>query len=264
MKENMSTILTARRNYLKNIIEKMKRRTNGEEINCSIRAISHGKGYQYYKRDANGISYIKAGDIDFVRKRVQLEYDTKVLRTAEQECRKIENLVKVYEGSVVEDIYDMMPAGKRILVKPEVLSDEEYLKQWKDKAYEHLGFRDNAPEYYSAKGERMRSKSEVIIANLLDRLNIDYKYEMPLQLNHIGIVHPDFTILNVKARKEIYWEHLGMLDDQVYRNNAINKIRCYENSGYFMGDKLMITAESSNCPLDINIIEKKIRHILEI
>ena len=75
MKENISTILTARRNYLKNIIEKMKRRTNGEEINYSIRAISHGKGYQYYKRDANGISYIKAGDIDFVRKRVQLEYD---------------------------------------------------------------------------------------------------------------------------------------------------------------------------------------------
>ncbi len=41
-----------------------------------------------------------------------------------------------------------------------------------NQSYEKMSFREDAPEYYSNKGERMRSKSEVIIANLLDKLGI--------------------------------------------------------------------------------------------
>lgn len=224
----------------------------------------HGRGYQYYKKDANGICYIKAKDIEDVKKKVQLEYDQKVLKVAENEYKKIVSLLNAYGKGCPEDIYGMMPVGKQLLIDPIKISDKEYIKRWNEATYEALGFRENAPEYYSSKGERMRSKSEVIIANLLDKLKLNYKYEKPLMLRHIGTVHPDFTILDVRNRREIYLEHLGMLDDQSYRNNAIMKIRDYESSGYYIGDSLIVTAESLNCPLDIKSVERKIRHTLSL
>lgn len=52
----------------------------------------------------------------------------------------------------------------------------------------------------------MRSKSEVIIADLLNKEGIPYRYEFPLYLKEFNTVYPDFTILNVRKRKEIYWE----------------------------------------------------------
>lgn len=77
-----------------------------------------------------------------------------------------------------------------------------------DKRFEYRGkgFDESTSEFYTAKGEKVRSKSEVIIADVLSREGIPYRYEYPLYLKGIGKVHPDFTVLNVKQRKEIYWE----------------------------------------------------------
>ena len=65
-------------------------------------------------------------------------------------------------------------------------------------------------EFYSNNGVRVRSKSELIIANLLEQYDVPYKYEMPLSLDENGIVRPDFIALNVRLRSEYVWEHLGM------------------------------------------------------
>jgi hypothetical protein len=42
---------------------------------------------------------------------------------------------------------------------------------------------------------------------LLHRLQIPYKYEQALNLKKLGIVYPDFTLLHLKTRREIYLEH---------------------------------------------------------
>jgi len=259
---NIKNALIERKQNLERIIEYTGKRLDGENIKESVHAHKHGVGYQYYKKDEYGISYVKSADMKWVMKAVQQEYDIKVLKNAEKENKRIASLISLYGEGVIEDIYSSMPAGKRKLIEPVMVPDEEYLENWLNQTYEQMGFREDAPEYYSLKGERMRSKSEVIIANMLDKLNIAYKYEKPLTLKSIGVVHPDFTILDVRNRKEIYWEHLGMLDDQGYRNNAIVKIRDYENSGYYIGDRLLITEESVNYPLDVKCVERRVKHIL--
>ena len=265
MKE-LKELLSQRSTYLKTLITSKRKTVSKNKIEGSVKSIKHGNGYQYYIKypGETRYSYVKAKDQENVIRIVQQEYDMKVLDVAEREYSKVINLLKIYDKGTVEEVYESMPMGKRKLVVSESVSDEEYLKMWRDRMHTPLGFRENSPEFYSSKGERMRSKSEVIIANLLDKLNVEYKYEMPLKLNRIGIVHPDFTILNVKERKEIYLEHLGMLDDQAYRNNAIMKIRDYENSGYYLGDRLIVTGESLNCPLDVKSVERRIRFILGI
>lgn len=69
--------------------------------------------------------------------------------------------------------------------------------------------------YATTKGDRVRSKSEVIIANLLFANSVDYVYEKELFYEPGKWIEPDFTI-KTKSGKEIYWEHLGMIGIESY------------------------------------------------
>ena len=120
---------------------------------------------------------------------------------------------------------------------------------------------NDTTEYYTDKGERVRSKSEIIIANMLKTLNIPYKYECPLKIGDI-LLYPDFTILDVKGRRERYLEHFGMMGDLDYVNNMMLKISTYEKNNIFIGDKLICTFESAKRPLNISTLKNKLSMLL--
>ena len=67
------------------------------------------------------------------------------------------------------------------------------------------------------RGDLVRSKSELVIADKLHARGIDYAYEQPLVLPNGRTRYPDFTIADHARGVTFYWEHLGMLDDQGYR-----------------------------------------------
>ena len=67
------------------------------------------------------------------------------------------------------------------------------------------------------RGELVRSKSELVIADKLHARGIDYAYEQPLVLHNGRTRYPDFTIADHARGVTFYWEHLGMLDDPGYR-----------------------------------------------
>ena len=110
--------------------------------------------------------------------------------------------------------------------------------------------------------ERVRSKSEILIANALGRHNVPYKYECPIVLKGMGKIHPDFTALNVKRRKIYYWEHLGKLDDPDYARKNVFRINTYEKNGIFHGENLITTWETSTLPLDVKLVDELINHYL--
>ena len=94
--------------------------------------------------------------------------------------------------------------------------DQHYAAQWLKVQYQGLSFTPDAPEYQTALGERVRSKSEVIIADALSRHQIPNRYEYPLKLSkgqQTHIIYPDFLCLNIHTRREYIWEHFGMMDD---------------------------------------------------
>ena len=84
----------------------------------------------------------------------------------------------------------------------------------------------------TTRGELVRSKSEVIIANLLHEKNIDYDYEQELIINGVPQdKFPDFTIEDDDTGVKYVWEHLGMLSDHAYKRRWQEKERWYRDNG---------------------------------
>lgn len=103
-------------------------------------------------------------------------------------------------------------------------------------------------------GDMVRSKSEVIIANLLHQAAIPFTYEEPLYAEDGTFFLPDFT-LRVGGEK-YFWEHWGMLEDKGYATHREHKKTWYEAN--FPG-RLVETQESSQLSLEANQQIERIR-----
>lgn len=104
-------------------------------------------------------------------------------------------------------------------------------------------------------GHKVRSKSEVIIANLLYTNHIPYRYEAALPLKEFT-AYPDFTILHPVANKIFYWEHFGMMDNASYCDTACNKLKTYCYNGIFPSMQLITTYETSKCPISTDQVQQ--------
>ena len=78
----------------------------------------------------------------------------------------------------------------------------------------------------TSKGDKVRSKSEVIIANLLFQHDLKYEYELPLEHGGGNPIKPDFTIF-LPDGKKIFWEHLGLLGTETYDEIWLYKLDIY-------------------------------------
>ncbi len=92
-------------------------------------------------------------------------------------------------------------------------------------------FLDRHLIHTTQRGELVRSKSEVIIANLLYNKGLDYQYEAPLRSLQGEVRYPDFTIVDDASGLTFYWEHLGMLGDVGYRRRWQEKLEWYRAQG---------------------------------
>ena len=226
---------------------------------------SQGRTQFYHrkeKEDRRG-TYITAKEHNLVKKLAQKEYDQKVLRAVEAELRAVERCRSYCNLREPESIYEQLHKERKNLITPIRPSDEDFLKQWEAVEYVGKGFAENAPEYYTARNERVRSKSEWMIANLLKDAEIPYRYEYPIYLKGLGQVYPDFMVLNGKNRQEFYWEHFGRMDDAEYLERALYKISMYEQNGIYLGEKLLVTFETSASPLNPKVVINKIEQYLK-
>ena len=223
--------------------------------------IQHRKNSDYYyyvdkESNDNGMT-VSAANTPFVRELAQRAYLQKVLRAAKDEQKLIEQFLRRFPNPSVEEVYKTLPEPRRKLITPVVLSDEEYIEQWLNRPYAPKGFNPGDPYYETLNGERVRSKSEAMIADHLKAKNIPYKYECPLIIGN-KTFHPDFTILRVSDRTELYYEHLGKMGDPDYAARNIDKLNKYTLNGYVQGDRLFTTMESAGCPFDIRTLDRLI------
>lgn len=228
----------------------------------SVLVKRYKKGVQFYYRenpeDRNG-TYLPVADRERAIALVQKSHDKKILTRAKEQWKVFDSFLSKYDPDALVTVFEKESKLRQGLLRPYVLPDKEFVKSWESVEYEGKPFSENIPEHYTDRKERVRSKSEVMIANALLKEKIPYRYEFPLTMGN-RIIYPDFTILRMRDRKEIYWEHLGLMDDTEYRNTALQKIRTYEANGFFPGDRLILTSETYRVPLNTEVIQQMIRH----
>ncbi|WP_026652180.1 hypothetical protein [Butyrivibrio proteoclasticus] len=258
------SVLQDRKKHLLMLVES-KNKAIKASPNGNIIVRNKGNSFQYYLRsdtkDKNGI-YIHKGELDKAKRIAQRGYDATIIDKAKKELVELDKYIKQVKESNLNDVYDSLSGGRKKLITPLIIPDEQYVASWESKIYDIFEVDDSVGEFVSNNGIRVRSKVELIIANALEYYNIPFRYEYPLILKNNYRVRPDFFCLNVKKRKEIVWEHFGMMDSEEYANKNIDKIQRYEQSGFHAGDNFIMTFESSLNPLSSKIIKNKIETYL--
>ncbi len=228
------------------------------KLRCAI-----NKGcYQYYC----GNVYLGKDKKEYIRQIAQKEYNVKLRDKIEEYQMTLKKIFDLYNNKELENVYRKSHPARKEVIDPIISLPEQIIRQFNSIQYESKGFRDDdTTEYYTAKCERVRSKSEKIVADELYRYKIPYKYEMPLQLkiqNKLVTFYPDFTVLNKRTGRKFIIEHLGMMDKMSYYDNAIQKIDIYEKNNILLGRDMILFHETANSPLNVTVIQKYIEEYL--
>ncbi len=253
--------ISARRDYLASIIEE-KEKALASAPPGTLRVNNKGNNSYFYcvteKHDTKG-RYLNSQNKQLISALAQKDYDQRILRAAGNEIKLLDRLLKL-EGNLVEDIYGLLLPARQKLVYPVDLTDDEFIRRWiESKTCEPMGFGEDDPIILTTEGYRVRSKSEQLWADTFERLGVPHVFEPKLYLKGHGWVRPDFAGLNVRKRKEIIIEHLGMMDEIGYSNKNVSKIHDYERNGFILGDNLLITLETKRHPPEVKAIENLIK-----
>ena len=111
-------------------------------------------------------------------------------------------------------------------------------------------------------GLLVRSKSEVIIANMLYEANIDFEYEKFLEEKGKRFL-PDFTFEDA-AGDPIIWEYLGMLSNPAYKESWDKKLAFYKSIGFEEGTNLFTTIDHENGSIDSDEIKEVLQTIEDL
>lgn len=235
--------------------ERTDKGSNGDERAGNGSTSNHKNGGCHNGR------YLKKDEKNLAMGIAQRDYDIKVIKKAEERIKAIDTFIEKYQKTSLDSMYESINQCRRDLIPSRVICDSEFIKQWQAVKYEGKLFVDETREIVTERGERVRSKSEKIIADKLYALGIPYRYEYPLVLEGNIKIYPDFTILRMPAREEVYLEHFGMMDEKDYVEGAIHKLNTYEKNGICIGVNLFITFETSKKTLNTRVLDRLIKKL---
>lgn len=228
------------------------------------------KTYYYHQKKKDSMyekKYIEKKNTDLAIALAKKGYYTKVKPLLEKELRALESFDKLYNEDTADKLYDSMIEARKQIVNPVRMSSREVLSRWNDEVYEINQSHSENLIYKTDNGEKVRSKSELIIANMLNSnsKSLKYKYERPLELLINGekrIVHPDFTVINIHTGKITYWEHAGRMDDSKYACGFVWKVNAYLDNGIIPGKDLIFTYETKENPINTQYVLAMIDSLL--
>lgn len=267
--KDLQEMLIERRNELEAIIERANKYIN-DAPEGRLEILTQNGHYRYYicnrvsAHKAPARNYITKSEGKLAARIAQRDYAKKLLNYAVNEKNKIDALLKVYSPREAQEMFENLHPGRKAIVEPILISDDEYARIWKASLAETNSI-NSFPiqsEIYTENNEHVRSKSEKIIADKLSLMKIPYKYEQPLVLKE-KVIFPDFTVLNKRSRETFYWEHLGMMDHDAYIEKSFEKISLYENNGIILGKNLILTHETQSRPLSVKILDEIIKSFVK-
>ena len=256
-----------------------------------------GKSEFYICRPDGTRSYISVGSVQ-MQEAYLIRFAQEAVQVLEKNLEALKNCRRIFEPYDSLYINEKLPKAYREASK--TMEEKLLMSHIKaavsfDEEQQKLGFNLGLPasdEYYSgsldpekiyqshnykypkglkykvSNGLLVRSKGEMLIAEMLIASGIAFRYEEPLVLyetetDQYGmsetkrvVVHPDFTIYFPDGTK-LYWEHFGMMDQDDYRKKNLHKMGTYIENNIYVPQELIITMDSDTVPFD-NLIVKGI------
>lgn len=135
----------------------------------------------------------------------------------------------------------LRPCGSFITLAIDRLKKESVRRTFEIRPSENPYYRENLKQKTSH-GEYVRSKSEVIIANMLYEMGLKYRYEKELRVGETVIL-----------------EHLGLMSKENYRERWSRKQAKYEVLGFTVGKDLLVTDEDEAGNIDSGKVAKMLK-----
>lgn len=263
--------IKARQGELNVLIERLESSISKREPGTLVRSTINGAVRFYERLDGSSKRiYLNQDKKAILKDLAEKQYEKEILAAAKEESRILhdyaQTLSEFNDLNNNDAIYEKLPHELRKLVNKGLHFEDDYVLRWRKSKF----LRARTTEYHifdTLAKEKVRSKSEALIADRLYNAGIPYRYEQRLEfesdipgLEDMHAYYPDFTILDRKTRKVIYWEHLGKLGDPSYCRDNLLKLHDYMTHGIIQGKNLILTYESTDRPLltmDVDILIKQ-------
>lgn len=162
-----------------------------------------------------------------------------------------------YDPDMIENTLEDFEEKFRNLTPEAFSSNKTYLSRWVSQPYNKNPYFDPEQKLFKTKkGDLVRSKLEMIVADILFDLGLHYKYEAGVLLKNGKYRYPDFTIINPYTRKIYYLEVCGKMSDIEYVQHQVRKIREYAEIDIVIGDNLLLLFEDDLTPFDPDAFRK--------
>ena len=192
--KDLRTSIGQRAQLLRNEI-KVRNKALAKAPEGWLRVRKYGKGYQYFQitesKDTCG-TYIKSNNQKLAVALSQKAYDKKFVTEAQKELGILDEYLRRTESTAIEKIYDDMHPGKKILINPVFEDRATFVRNWEGVVYPPGYFAEGDAEHYTAKNERVRSKTEVNIANMLNLYgkNVNFSVKITHQTKESRNIFP--------------------------------------------------------------------------
>ncbi len=216
---------------------------------------TNGKTY-YYKVVGNQRVYLGDGFHAEVKNLQRKYFAAESLKRIEKNKPLLKSVLKKYHSLDTEDIIDALPQAYKPL-NPSVFSmvSGTSARQWGSQEYSKNTAYPKGLTHRTLKGDLVRSKSEVIIANALFSKNIEYHYEEVLEIDGHSIA-PDFLIRSKGQQGDKIWEHFGLIGQQSYLDSCLWKIRLYLENGYRPWEDVIFTFDDQYGNINAAVISQ--------
>lgn len=263
--DTLTEQLQNRREELKILLaKKLRSLKSAPEGRLRVAQAHEGRKLQYYHVTSRGDTkgtYIPHAQLQLAKRLAQKQYDQNLIKLLRRQIAALDHLLAV-AGPNLPALYETHCRARRLLITPATLPNDQYAALWQNVQWTGHPFSPDTPDFYTSRKERVRSKSEVIIADTLARHKIPYRYEYPLELKNGSLYHPDFLFLNLRTRQEFIWEHFGLMDNSEYANKTASKLKAFNENKIFPGKNLIITMETADTQLSSQQVENLIMEYL--
>ena len=201
-------------------------------------------------------------DKELIKKLSNKNYSSKALKSAEEELKILNRLLKHENDNPLSGVYDCFDESVRQFIDPVEINVKEKIRLFKQRIPTDSSQFIRTGQYVikTTRGEYVKSMAEFIIAESLLKHNVPYIYEDKVKTIDNQRYKPDFTAINIRTGKILLWEHFGMLENPKYLDDNISKLESFRLMGCYPGNGMIITMSSKQQPIKEETVDYIVRN----